>query len=406
MKIVVTHNSPDMDAITSVWLIRRFLQRWENAVVQFVPAGERLDGSLDSSRPLNDSSDSSQARTSSLARENSSNEDTKEKLFKRSFRGGTRPANYLKSSSHAKAPRATDTIEIIGEDEVIHVDTGLGPLDHHQTASDKVCGASLTFDFVKRVRSSGFGVQGSENNKLKDRMEAVGRMVKVVVDIDHFKEVFWEDPLADYHDFSLVSILDGLKLKKPNQDNYYVDFISNCLDAVLHEFENRIWAEEEIAKDGLKFKTRFGLGIGFETINDSVIKLAQKMGYSIVVRKDPRKGYVRIKARPMRGSPRQFDDSSSPVLPQSQNLARVEISEIGSEDKLFKSSSHAKAPRAKHMMEIDLTLAYEKLRKMDPSATWFLHIGKKMLLNGSVKNPKMRPTKLGLGEIIRVLEKI
>ena len=43
---------------------------------------------------------------------------------------------------------------------------------------------------------------------------------------------------------------------------------------------------------------------------------------------------------------------------------------------------------------------------MDPKATWFLHIGKKMLLNGSVKNPKMRPTKLELGDIIKVLEKI
>ena len=56
--------------------------------------------------------------------------------------------------------------------------------------------------------------------------------------------------------------------------------------------------------------------------------------------------------------------------------------------------------------DIDLTLAYEKLRKMDPSATWFLHIGKKMLLNGSVKNPKMRPTRLGLSDIINVLEGI
>ena len=58
------------------------------------------------------------------------------------------------------------------------------------------------------------------------------------------------------------------------------------------------------------------------------------------------------------------------------------------------------------LVDIDLTLAYEKLRKMDPSATWFLHIGKKMLLNGSVKNPKMRPTRLGLSDIIKVLRSV
>ena len=185
-------------------------------------------------------------------------------------------------------------------------------------------------------------------------------MVKAVVDIDHFKEVFWEDTTADYHEFSLLSILDGLKLAKMDQDEYYVDFVSECLDAILHEFENRIWAEKEIAEKGIKFDTRFGKGMGFETINDTVLKLAQKMGYVAVIRKDPRKGYVRIKAMP---SQNKKDD-------------------------------------------IDLTLAYEKLKKMDPSATWFLHIGKKMLLNGSVKNPKMRPTRLSLLDIIKVLEKI
>ena len=56
--------------------------------------------------------------------------------------------------------------------------------------------------------------------------------------------------------------------------------------------------------------------------------------------------------------------------------------------------------------DIDLTLVYEQLKKMDPDATWFLHVSKKMLLNGTPKNPKMIPTKLSLSDIIRVLEKI
>ena len=341
MKIIVTHNSPDMDAITSVWLIKKFLQGWEDSQVQFVPAGERLRGSP---RPLNDSSASGVNQSQSLARQQFSKSDSSGELFKRSFRGEAHPSK---------------TIEIIDGHEVIHVDTGLGPLDHHQTSSDEVCGASLTFDFVKRVGSWELGVGSS--NKIKNKIEAVSRMVKVVVDIDHFKEVFRKDPLSDYHEFDLAAILDGLKLEFPGQDDYYAEFVIKCLDAVLHEFENRIWAEKEIKEDGIKFETRFGKGMGFETINDSVIKLAQKMGYVIVVRKDPRKGYVRIKAKPAQDE-RERD--------------------------------------------IDLTLVYEKLRKMDPGATWFLHVSKKMLLNGSVKNPKMRPTRLGLNDIIAVLEKI
>lgn len=285
MKIIVVHSSPDMDAITSVWLLKKFLVGWEKAIVKFVPAGERINNNKN-----------------------------------------------LK-----------DTIEKIGEDEVIHADTGLGPLDHHQTSSDLVCAASLCFDYVKE-------------NIPEKRREAIKRMVKVVVDIDHFKEVFRKDPLADYHEFDLASILEGLKLQMPGQDDYYIEFIIKCLDAVLHGFENKIWAEKEIAENGKKFKTRFGKGIGLETINDSTVKLAQEMGYAIAVRKDPRKGYVRIKARPE--------------------------------------------------SKIDLTLVSEQFRKIDPEATWYLHISKKMLLNGSVKNPKMRPTSLSLGKIIEVLEKI
>jgi len=311
MKIIVTHSSPDLDAISSAWLIKRFLPGWEDAKIEFVPAGERI-------------------------------------------------GNGKWQMANGKSP-----IEKIGDDEVIHVDTGLGPLDHHQTPDNNVCAASLTFDYVKRIENSEFKIQSSK--RVKDRMEAVERMVKVVVDVDHFKEVFWKDVTADYHEFSLIGIIDGLKVQKPDQDEYYVEFVLQCLDAVLHEFENRIWAEREIAEKGKKFKTRFGNGIGFETINDTVIKLSQKMGYVIVVRKDPRKGYVRVKAMPSRTQNSKL---------KTQNL------------------------------DIDLTLVYEKLKKMDPSATWFLHVGRKMLLNGSVKNPKMRPTKLSLDSIIKVLESV
>lgn len=43
MNTIVTHYSPDIDAITAVWLIRRFLPGWKQARCVFVPAGETLD---------------------------------------------------------------------------------------------------------------------------------------------------------------------------------------------------------------------------------------------------------------------------------------------------------------------------------------------------------------------------
>ena len=300
MKYIVTHTSPDMDAITSVWLLRKFLGGWDKAEVKFVPAGERIG-----------------------------------------------PLPKGQSFDYA--------IEQIGKDEYIQVDTGMGPLDHHQTSSTDICGATLTFDFVKKYLVD---VVPPIN---KEKLEALGRIVKFVVEVDHFREIFRAEPLEDYNDFSVVNILDGLKLSRPSQDEYYVERISECLDAILHDFENKIWAEREIENNGIQFDTKWGKGLGLESINDSVIKLAQLMGFVVVIRRDPRKGYVRIKARP-----NDTKDSKG----------------------------------------VDLTLASEKLSKMDPQATWYLHVSKKMLLNGTPKNPKMKPTKLSLSDIIEVLKTI
>jgi hypothetical protein len=296
MKIIVTHNAPDLDAVTSVWIIKRFLPGWEEAKVEFVPAGSRL--------------------------------------------------------SNSKANELTDPVEKIGEDEVIHVDTGLGPLDHHQTSDDKVCGASRAWDYVRETSSEFRNPEDSD--KIVDREQAISRMIQVVVDVDHFKEVFRPDPSADYHDFSIVGVLDGLKLLRPDEDNFYVEFMLTALDGLLRDFENKVWAEKEIENNSTAFETKWGKGLGMETINDDVIKTAQLQGFAVVIRKDPRKGYVRIKASP------KFD--------------------------------------------IDLTNTYEHLRKMDPDATWFLHVSRKMLLNGTPKNPKMVPTKLRLDQIISVLK--
>jgi len=299
MKIIVTHTSPDWDAITSVWLIKRYLAGWQDAEVRFVPAGTRL---------------------------------------------------YQEGFKH----EGDNPIENRGEDEIIHVDTGLGPLDHHQTQDTSVSAASRTWDYVRsQVKESG-------DTFTQQHTEALSRVVKFVVETDHFREVFWDDAAADYHEFALLGLLEGYKQIYPSQDSKYVDFGFECLHAMTATFENRIWAEKEIDEKGIAFETRFGKAMGFETINDTVLKLAQKMGYVMVVRKDPRKGYVRIKTLPVNGENKGAD----------------------------------------------LTLAYEQLKKIDPDATWFLHVSKKMLLNGTPKNPKMRPTKLKLSDIISVLTSV
>jgi len=57
--------------------------------------------------------------------------------------------------------------------------------------------ASLTWEYIKKT-------QGIKGENIDYKKQAIERMVKVVVEIDHFKEVFWENPTADYYDFSLL----------------------------------------------------------------------------------------------------------------------------------------------------------------------------------------------------------
>lgn len=284
MKTIVTHIAPDVDAVTSVWLIKRFLAGWEEADVVFVPAGTTLNDEIADSDP-----------------------------------------------------------------EILHVDTGMGMLDHHQSAED-TCAARKTMEYIASQ-----GRRSEEKVSKKFPGEALVRMINVVNDIDHFREVLYKDPTADYYDFGFVGIMDGWKLLY-SEDNLKIAQLSYLiLDGIYKSFQNKVWAEEEIKSSGVEFITKWGKGIGIETVNDEVIRLAQKMGFTVAVRKDPKKGYVRIKAVP--GS------------------------------------------------SADLSSCYNKYRKLDKEATWFLHASHKMVLNGSMKNPKSRPTKLTLREIINVLKK-
>ncbi len=43
MKLIVTHLSPDLDAITSVWLIKKYLPGWSEAETKYVPAGSTYE---------------------------------------------------------------------------------------------------------------------------------------------------------------------------------------------------------------------------------------------------------------------------------------------------------------------------------------------------------------------------
>lgn len=321
VKTIVTHQSADLDAIMSVWIIKRFLPGWDSADVAFVPAGNRIDR-----------------------------------------------AEKKHSDPFGHSRNATSPIEHIDGRDVIHVDTGLGPLDHHQTDDSSVCAASLCYDYVLSHSKSPL-----QDNPIKH--ESVMRMVDYAVDIDHFQELFYPHARCDVYDFSLVGIIDGYKMTHTYSDNELVEYVFSALDAVLHTLENKLFAKQEIEERGREFESVWGKGLSIETVNDATMKLALKQGFVVVVRRDPKHGFVRIKARPSK-----------------------------SDHSIFSKGSDTESDQAVNN-EVDLTEVYEKLVDKDPDATWFLHASKKMLLNGSSKNPHSRATKLSMEDIVFLLSK-
>lgn len=274
MKTIVTHIGPDLDAITSVWLVKTFFPGWEEAEISFAPAGTTLNKMDPDSNP-----------------------------------------------------------------EIMHVDTGFGKFDHHQTNAD-TCAASLVYEHIKTEH----GVD-----------PVLERMVAVVNDVDHFREVFYPQPDADFWEFWIIAQIDGWRLLHAENPLKIMELGFESLDGIYKVMLNKLWAEKEMDK-AVVFDTTWGKGVGFETVNDEVVHLSQKKGYALVIRKDPKKGYVRIKTLPK--------------------------------------------------PEIDLSALYERLKKDEPGATWFLHASHHMVLNGSAKNPDMKPSKRTLQELIEVIKEV
>lgn len=278
MKKIVTHTNPDLDAVTAVWLIKRFLPSWEEAEINFCKYQSTYEGKPVDSDP-----------------------------------------------------------------NVLHVDIGEGKLDHHQL-EEITSAAKLCFDYIKQRRKS---------QPLRELDEkALVQIIEVVTEIDNARDLNWPEVEAARNNFYLHVLIAGIR-GMAGSDEEAMNFGLKGMDAVFHQVKKSIDAQKELKK-GVKFESQWGKAIAIETGNDNVLWEGEKKGYCLVIRKDPETGGVRIYAR--------YDT------------------------------------------EVDLTKAHDKFKKMDPNSEWYLHQSKKLLLN-MASGKKMRPTKLSLEEIMKILQK-
>lgn len=284
--LIVTHHSPDLDAIGATWTLIRFnAQEYSGAQFAFVNPGERI--SLDM-------------------------------------------AASLGFDLH----------------EVVHVDTGLGKFDHHQPerGHEHISATSLVFD-----HNCGIHPELEQDGALQS-------IVQFITEIDHFGEIHWSEADHDRYSFMVHELLRGIENVDPHDDESTLHFGIKCLDAVYANLTQKHKAKEIIAEKGQEFLLPFGKCLALETRNDDTIKLAQMQGYVVVIKKDPKIGSIRIKARP---------DS-----------------------------------------DVELKPLHEAVLKIDTTGTWYYHQSGKMLLNGSDKSHNQTPSPLSLEEIVTLAKKV
>jgi hypothetical protein len=282
--LIVTHHAPDFDAVSAVWLLKRFdAQHFADAKVGFVNPGEKM----------------------ALA-----------------------DAEVFGSQLH----------------EITYVDTGFGQFDHHQPdrAMQKICAASLVFDYI------------CESYPDKKNDPSLLAIIKLVTQVDHFEEITWPEPQSERYLFMLHEIIRGHEYTDPHNDDSQLHFGFQCLDNVYATLTQYYKALDIIQTKGQEVELKAGKALVILTSNDDVIKVGQKQGYLMVVKKDPKLGNIRVKVRP-------------------------------------------DAP-------LDLVELHKKVVVADKKGTWFLHGSHKMLLNGSQKSRDQVPSPLTLEQMVVLIK--
>lgn len=286
MKLLVTHFAPDLDAISSVWMLKRFDERtYADAKLAFVNPGETID---------------------------------------------LRTAADLGFSP----------------EDVVHTDTGLGVFDHHQPerGMKRICATSLVYDYICSLHPD------------YKHDEALAYLSEYVTAIDHFEECEWENADDLKFQFLLQNIIEGVRLVGLHDDESMCQFVFTCLDGVYAALKEQLGAKSAIAEKARLFETKWGKAMAIESANDETIKLGQKQGFVLVVRKDPGKGNIRIKAVPHKN--------------------------------------------------IDLTEVASAIKFKDPVGSWYFHPAKTMLLNGSSKSNRQVPSRMSLDEVVGIIKTV
>ena len=229
------------------------------------------------------------------------------------------------------------------DNDVIHVDTGRGVFDHHQPGVTDTCASRLVWEHL---------VNGGQ---IEEDDEAVKEMVEYALEIDHFRDLYWPESDNPRYAFMLSEIIPALHSLQIHDDEAVARMGFVFLDGVYQKLKER-QKGIEIIEEAKTFESAWGRGVAIEGVMDDLSKLAQKMGYEIVVVYNPKKKYMKVKT----------------------------------------------TPRTK----LPLKALYDKIQTIEGPDMWFYHNSGHIMLTGSDKGPPKQPTSLTLERMLEIIGQV
>jgi hypothetical protein len=171
------------------------------------------------------------------------------------------------------AGRTLGELPADGDPLVVHVDTGGGRFDHHQSADPSLSAAEL----VRRELAPGD--------------EALRRLVEQVTRLDNAEAGPGQQPAL----FSINDLITGYNALYPSRPEQVAQAMLPNLDA-WYEQERRQLRLERAFERRSEFQTRWGLGIAMQSDDGASSRLAYRHGAVLFAYRD-RRGYMGVAAQ-------------------------------------------------------------------------------------------------------------
>lgn len=183
------------------------------------------------------------------------------------------------------APTTYKNLPPDNDPSVVHVDVGAGKFDHHKNGGFSTCAAKLVWEELLAEK-----LISPEDQPLKE-------MVAIALEVDTFADCYWPGTDNPRMALMLHEIIPALHRLQTHDNEAVLRMVFVYLDGVYQRLKD--WEKgREAVNGGDEFESAWGKGIVVRTSADDVSKVAQKMGYEIVIMEDTKHGYLKVKTAP------------------------------------------------------------------------------------------------------------